>query len=116
VAEVLGAAAPPLSDLLVGAGEDDGGSAGAHTAPLSPVLTVAAGVCMGELWRKWGFEPSVAVGHSVGELAAAHAAGHLSVRGALKLARALGEVAARKARRGWNCVQGTLGGSAAARM
>jgi acyl transferase domain-containing protein len=38
-----------------------------------------------ELWRSWGIEPDAAVGHSVGEIAAAHVAGILSFADAIQV-------------------------------
>ena len=40
---------------------------------------------MGELLTKWGFEPDVVTGHSIGEFAASVVAGHLSVESSIKL-------------------------------
>ncbi|MBN1122610.1 MAG: acyltransferase domain-containing protein, partial [Anaerolineae bacterium] len=38
-----------------------------------------------DLWRSWGIEPDVVVGHSVGEYAAACAAGAISLEGCLRV-------------------------------
>jgi acyl transferase domain-containing protein len=66
---------------------------GEHTAVIATVINLLHG----SLWRACGQEPAVAVGHSVGEVAAAHSAGLLTVREALTAARALGRVAATQA-------------------
>ncbi|MGH3567394.1 MAG: type I polyketide synthase [Pseudonocardia sp.] len=42
-------------------------------------------VALTELWRSWGVSPDVVVGHSLGEFAAAHAAGVLDLAGAIRV-------------------------------
>ena len=64
-------------------------SLGEHQAPSSPVLSVALGILCADLWRSWNFEPSVVLGHSVGEVAAAYVAGIYTVREALMVAYGL---------------------------
>lgn len=51
---------------------------------LQPVL-FAIGVGLADLWRSWGIEPDGVVGHSVGEVAAAHVAGVLSLDTAARI-------------------------------
>ena len=40
---------------------------------------------LSRLWRSWGIEPVAALGHSLGEYAAAHAAGVLNLQDAIQL-------------------------------
>ncbi|GAB2883510.1 type I polyketide synthase [Streptomyces mayteni] len=47
-----------------------------------------------DLWRSWGVVPDVLVGHSVGEVAAAYAAGALDLAGAVEVVVRRGEVMA----------------------
>ncbi len=44
---------------------------------------LAIQVALTELWKHWGIEPDAIVGHSIGEVAAAYAAGALSLQEAL---------------------------------
>ena len=49
---------------------------------VQPML-FAMGVGLAALWRSWGVEPDVVVGHSLGEVAAAHVAGALTLKEAV---------------------------------
>ncbi|KFP86379.1 Phthioceranic/hydroxyphthioceranic acid synthase, partial [Acanthisitta chloris] len=52
---------------------------------LSQPLLFALQVAVASLLKYWGVKPVAAVGHSVGEVAAAHIAGHLSLADAVKV-------------------------------
>ena len=54
--------------------------------------TCALQISLAALWRSWGVEPSAVVGHSVGEIAAAHVAGALDLDDALLVALHRGRV------------------------
>ncbi|HET7505623.1 MAG TPA: SDR family NAD(P)-dependent oxidoreductase, partial [Kofleriaceae bacterium] len=58
---------------------------------IQPVLC-AVQVALAALWRSWGVEPAAVVGHSVGEIAAAHVAGALDLDAALRVALHRGRV------------------------
>lgn len=57
----------------------------AETEVAQPAI-FAVQVALTELWKSWGIEPEAVVGHSVGEIAAAHIAGVLSLKDAVLVA------------------------------
>jgi acyl transferase domain-containing protein/NADPH:quinone reductase-like Zn-dependent oxidoreductase/NAD(P)-dependent dehydrogenase (short-subunit alcohol dehydrogenase family)/SAM-dependent methyltransferase len=61
---------------------------GAYAQPAQTALAAA----LLALWAARGIAPDVALGHSLGELAAAHAAGVLSLEGMMRLAAARGRI------------------------
>ncbi len=66
-------------------------------SPLNDILFAqpaqfAIEYALAELWRSWGIVPSVVMGHSVGEYAAACAAGVFSLEDGLKLVAARGRL------------------------
>jgi acyl transferase domain-containing protein len=52
----------------------------------SQPLVTALQLCLFALFKSWGIMPNAVVGHSSGEIAAAYAAGHLDLAGAIKAA------------------------------
>jgi acyl transferase domain-containing protein len=58
------------------------------------------GVALAALWRSWGVEPVAVVGHSMGEVAAAHVCGALSLPDAVRVICRRSAVYARLAGRG----------------
>jgi phthiocerol/phenolphthiocerol synthesis type-I polyketide synthase C len=63
---------------------DESRSRLAETAIAQPVL-VAFQVALVALWRQWGIVPDAVIGHSIGEVSAAHVAGALSLQDALRI-------------------------------
>jgi acyl transferase domain-containing protein/acyl carrier protein len=72
---------------------DDGASAsldGTDALDVIVPVLVAVQISMARLWKAWGVEPSAVIGHSVGEVSAAHIAGVLDLREAMLVAYHLG--------------------------
>jgi phthiocerol/phenolphthiocerol synthesis type-I polyketide synthase C len=74
---------------------DDTQSRGSDIGVIQPAI-FAVQVALAALWRSWGVEPEAVVGHSMGEVAAAHVAGALSLDDAAQVicgrARLLGRL------------------------
>jgi myxalamid-type polyketide synthase MxaC len=62
-----------------------------QTRVAQPAL-FALQVALAAQWRAWGIEPSAVVGHSVGEVAAAHVAGVLELSDAMRLVCRRGQI------------------------
>jgi acyl transferase domain-containing protein/acyl carrier protein len=63
-------------------------------------LIFAMQVSLAALWKSWGVLPAAVVGHSLGEIAAAHVAGILSLEGAVLVIRHYSRLQARLAHGG----------------
>ena len=77
----------PLRSVLF---EDSDGALN-QTGYTQPAL-YAIEVALAALWRHWGIEPSVVIGHSVGEFAAAAVAGVFSIEDGARLIAARGRL------------------------
>ncbi|WP_205522695.1 non-ribosomal peptide synthetase/type I polyketide synthase [Myxococcus eversor] len=68
--------------LFPGPGDDE---ARIHQTRYTQPALFAVAYALTELWGSWGVKPNAVLGHSVGEYAAAHAAGVLGLEDALRL-------------------------------
>ncbi|HET9205531.1 MAG TPA: acyltransferase domain-containing protein, partial [Burkholderiaceae bacterium] len=72
----------PLRELIQAPGEQD---APIHQTRYGQPALVAVEIALAALWRSWGITPMAVLGHSLGEYAAAHVAGVLTLRDALHI-------------------------------
>ncbi|AUX47811.1 6-deoxyerythronolide-B synthase [Sorangium cellulosum] len=71
------------------------GAAQLDAIDVSCPAIVSVEIALAALWRSWGVEPAAVVGHSIGEAAAAHVAGALSLEDALLVSCTQGRLIAR---------------------
>lgn len=81
----------PLLETMHAAPNTDAAALLQRTDFAQPAL-FAIEVALWHLWKSWGVQPNLVLGHSVGELAAAHVAGILTLSDACRLVAARGQL------------------------
>ena len=79
---------------------ENGDEARATEPAVAQVTNFVLQAALTDLWRSWGVVPDAVAGHSVGEVAAAYAAGALSLEDGLRLAYHRGRLAQRASGQG----------------
>ncbi|KAH7130941.1 polyketide synthase [Dactylonectria macrodidyma] len=81
----------PLLDVIW-ADPDSQNAALLHRTDYAQPALFAIEVALWKTWQSWGVQPGYVLGHSVGEIAAAHVAGIFDLRDACKLVAARGKL------------------------
>ena len=81
--ELLYPAAPPAHNDLM------------ESHPCGQAVNFALECALADLWRSWGIQPTLVLGHSLGDFAAAYTAGVLTLEDGLRLVIARGQLMAR---------------------
>lgn len=84
--------AESLLEILYPASETEGETCALHQTAYAQPALFAFEYALAQLWKSWGIEPAVVMGHSVGEYVAACVAGVFSLEDGLKLIAARGRL------------------------
>lgn len=83
----------PLADVLFPpAGEEERAAPLLNQTGFTQPSLFVVGYALSQLWLSWGIEPDLLLGHSVGEIVAAHLAGVFSLEDGLRLVAARGHL------------------------
>lgn len=83
----------PLADVLFPpAGEEEQAARLLNQTGFTQPALFVVGYGLSQLWLSWGMEPDLLLGHSVGEIVAAHLAGVFSLEDGLRLVAARGRL------------------------
>ncbi|KAK1981251.1 hypothetical protein LZ30DRAFT_793799 [Colletotrichum cereale] len=87
---------PPFLHIITGAGTGTGTGTGVWNTAQTQLAVLALEIGLATFWQRLGVEPALVMGHSLGEYAALHAAGVLSLADALYLVGSRARLAMQK--------------------